>query len=727
MPYQCGVKVITKNYCTPVNVREMKAAFEELKAKVKPEIDWLYETKCDRCGGKATTVYTVYSQIFQCPRCLTKIPLIDCIEIDVGRGEKGGGKGGIKRLCPHCYKFGIEEKISPKGNLKLGFIPVIVGYYCNQGCNPKKRERKFNSEDNNSSEYFKRYDLSKLNEIEKDPIPYWFPKITFIRGDRYIRDGLVYNNIDTVADFYTKQNLWAIAIIKNEIEKFSDERIKNSLLFCLTSILLNVSKMTTNRDRLGFLKGTYYIPQVFRCTNVFGTLENKFRLMITGWNELESLQNTNLIISTDDAQLLQIPSNSIDYIFTDPPYGDKEQYGELNFVWEAWLNFDTSWLDKEIVVNEVRGIYESDWIKKMQNAMSEAYRVLKPGHWVSLCYHDTSEARWTAIQDMMAESGFIIDKLDSALFIDTGQKSYNQKVADQVTKRDLVINFRKPFIGEISNNLTITNDDDSKTLSEKIITIIRDFLGAHPGTTKDRIYDEVVSRMVRAGQMETHNFEDLLGRVAEPNKPEGSTGNGLRWYLKETELNAVDSAETMKEDAAYEKISKFVTEFLKKNPENEGVHYSDLFEHYIYAVKDKPRRALVDWLLDYFYKTEEGTYRLPITEEEKKIKSEGRAKGIARRIRHYIAHLEQGIPIREQDRPSDTTLADWLRHCRRAGMYEQGKVLYEKGGIRIDRLPENQQVAVEEDYMVCVRNLARGVGKAPKAAKRKKKSDVITL
>jgi hypothetical protein len=60
-------------------------------------------------------------------------------------------------------------------------------------------------------------------------------------------------------------------------------------------------------------------------------------------------------------------------------------------------------------------------------------------------------------------------------------------------------------------------------------------------------------------------------------------------------------------------------------------------------------------------------------------------------------------------------------------MYEQGKVLYEKGGIRIDYLSENQQVAVDEDYMVCVRNLARDVGKAPAATKRKKKNDVLTV
>ncbi len=73
---------ITKNYCTPVDVHELQRAFEELKRKVKPEIDWLYETKCDRCGGKATTAYTVYSQVFQCPRCLEKVPLFDCVEVE---------------------------------------------------------------------------------------------------------------------------------------------------------------------------------------------------------------------------------------------------------------------------------------------------------------------------------------------------------------------------------------------------------------------------------------------------------------------------------------------------------------------------------------------------------------------------------------------------------------------------------------------------------------------
>jgi adenine-specific DNA methylase len=102
---------ITKNYCTPVNVEELKKAFEELKRKVKPEIDWLYETRCDRCGGKATTAYTVYSQVFQCPRCMQRVPLFDCVEVE---GQTAKGKNKRIRVCPRCYARGIVEEISTR-------------------------------------------------------------------------------------------------------------------------------------------------------------------------------------------------------------------------------------------------------------------------------------------------------------------------------------------------------------------------------------------------------------------------------------------------------------------------------------------------------------------------------------------------------------------------------------------------------------------------------------
>ena len=437
--------------------------------------------------------------------------------------------------------------------------------------------------------------FGKIKEIESKSIPYWYPSHRMMNVEDNSKPwGVKWRagtaNFRTVAELFTKRNLWALAKMLSEINSIS----RTDLRIIFTWAVLKCSiMMRFCEDGIGRItSGSYYIPQIRRDSNVLNYFEEAIGDVIRHHQEkILELHNKNLnvCISTQDSKIIkEINDNSIDYIFTDPSYSDKVQYGEMNFIWESWLNFDTRWHKDEIIVNDIQGKSKVEWAAMMLQAMKECYRVLKPGRWISLCYHDTSEGTWALLQDLMAEAGFIVDDNLSALFIDTSQKTMNQILADKVNRRDLVINFRKPRAGEVTGTLIITGEEDSTTFSQKVTAIIRDYLIVHPGMTKDRIYDEVVSRMVRAGQMEAHNFEEILGRVAEPNKPEGSTGNGLRWYLKETELNALDSAETIKEDTAYEKMATFVTEFLQKHPENEGVHYSDLFENYIYAVKDKP-------------------------------------------------------------------------------------------------------------------------------------------
>ena len=162
-----------------------------------------------------------------------------------------------------------------------------------------------------------------------------------------------------------------------------------------------------------------------------------------------------------------------------------------------------------------------------------------------------------------------------------------------------------------------------------------------------------------------------------------------------------------KEDGAAEKLSGFIKTELKASPWLDGIHYSDLFEHFVYTVHEKPRRPMIEWLLDYFYKTESGTYRLPANDDEAKIKAQGRSKGTSRRIKRYLAFLEQGVAIPNGEQPSDATLADWIRHAKLSGMFAAGKMLFERGGLSLDRLPEEGAVNVEEDYQVCVRLLTR--------------------
>jgi DNA modification methylase len=708
---------ITKNYCTPVDVDELQRAFEELQRKVKPEMDWLYETRCDRCDGRATTEYTVYSQVFQCSRCLEKVILFDCVDVE---GHTAKGKPKKKKVCPNCFARGHIEEIRSQSQ-KFGYVPVIVGYRCLEGC-PGIIERRHNDSDAKKRSFFHNHDLTKIEEIQAKSIPYNYPQGFDMTGfSRYQRDALRLYGIKEVADLFTKRNLWALSAIRKAIQDHHDSEIRDALLFSFTGILLGMSRMNRYRPDVSYptniLNGIYYIPQIGQEEPPFEHFKNKVNRIIKGFSLInDELESAHLTISTQSAiDLSEISGLSVDYIFTDPPYSDRVQYGELNFVWEAWLDFDTDWLNDEIIVNEVREKTDLEWANLMKMAFLECYRVLKPGRWLSLCYHDTSEGTWQLVQDFMTEIGFIPEKSESALFIDTDSKSYNQLTAEKVTKRDLVINFRKPYPEEITGQLTLFDASDFATFQEAARVVLVEALTNHPGSTADRLYDELVSRLVRSGQFERHDFDEVLRSVAEPVREARmhnlfekeqpnlfGTHEVVRWYLKAT-VDIVDEAESAKETSAARRLETFMARYLAENPEETGVHYSDLFEQYL-PIKDKPRRLLQEWLPEYFFKTTEGTWRPPANESERIELAALRSSGLLRRVKRFGNALLEGVPPHDRDRPeSPATLADWVRQCRRAGLYEIGRALYEKSGIRFDGLDEVKLIELEEDYQVCVR------------------------
>jgi hypothetical protein len=57
--------------------------------------------------------------------------------------------------------------------------------------------------------------------------------------------------------------------------------------------------------------------------------------------------------------------------------------------------------------------------------------------------------------------------------------------------------------------------------------IISDYLKAHPGSPKDRIYDQFMSKLMKTGRMADHDFEKLLAQVA---RKADDTRNA--WFVK---------------------------------------------------------------------------------------------------------------------------------------------------------------------------------------------------
>ena len=128
-------------------------------------------------------------------------------------------------------------------------------------------------------------------------------------------------NFRTVAELFTKRNLWALAALRSAITRFENDAVRDALMFGLTGITLNSSKMYKERESgRGISSGTYYVPQISREMVVTNGYDYKIETqLIPAFAELAGVDPGHACISTQSCtDLAAVPSNSIDYIFTDP-------------------------------------------------------------------------------------------------------------------------------------------------------------------------------------------------------------------------------------------------------------------------------------------------------------------------------------------------------------------------------------------------------------------------
>jgi len=145
------------------------------------------------------------------------------------------------------------------------------------------------------------------------------------------------------------------------------------------------------------------------------------------------------VVTTGTAAKLGISDASIDYIFTDPPFGENISYADLNFLVEAWHGVRTQ-TDTEAIVDEPKGKDIFDYERLMRDCFVEYYRVLKPGRWMTVVFHNSWNAVWSAIQEALQSAGFVIADVRT---LDRQQGSYRQ-VTSIAVKQDLIISTYKP-------------------------------------------------------------------------------------------------------------------------------------------------------------------------------------------------------------------------------------------------------------------------------------------
>jgi hypothetical protein len=185
------------------------------------------------------------------------------------------------------------------------------------------------------------------------------------------------------------------------------------------------------------MTGTLYVGSLLAEANPIKSLEGKLRDFTKVY---QSLRQWNFVGCGSSAQLASIPDSSIDYIFIDPPFGDNLNYSQLNLLWEGWLRLRTN-VASEAIVDRFTKRDLAFYQEKLRECLAEFRRILKPGRWMTVEFHNSKNAVWNAIQAAILEAGFVIADVRT---LDKKQGTPKQVNSLNAVKQDLVISAYKP-------------------------------------------------------------------------------------------------------------------------------------------------------------------------------------------------------------------------------------------------------------------------------------------
>jgi inorganic pyrophosphatase len=177
-------------------------------------------------------------------------------------------------------------------------------------------------------------------------------------------------------------------------------------------------------------------------------------------------------------------------------------YSELSYLWESWLKVLTD-NELEAIENSVQGKGAAEYRQLMTECFREAYRVLKPGRWMTVEFSNTKASVWNSIQTALTEAGFIVANVSA---LDKKQGSFKAVTTPTAVKQDLVISAYKPNGGFEdrfeSEAQTEEGVWDFVRTHLKYLPVIKKQgydLVAIPERDPRILYDQVISYYVRKG------------------------------------------------------------------------------------------------------------------------------------------------------------------------------------------------------------------------------------
>ncbi|HNT76786.1 MAG TPA: DNA methyltransferase [Anaerolineae bacterium] len=380
---------------TPVDLSQLRKTFDFLRHEVEAKIDSLYNTECPQCGNpRAVATHTIWK---------------DASPIEV---------------WVECKVCQSDKMIKPP---------------------------------------------SEKDSLLPDPVSLWpvqYPTAELLENHRInAKAGM------RVCDLFTPRALAALSLLWSTIRTIENTDVRTVMEFCFSAMLPQASQMVFVIRRRGKVNGEqekgkaevgswvigYWIPTEHFEIHVWRCFENRFRRILKGKQEVNQSIPSSAIACSSFGELsnadygywitqasatdLGLPPQSVDYIFTDPPHGNRIPYLELSLMWNAWLGLDFDWED-EIVISEAKNRQKdaADYQQRLALAFRKMWEVLKTDGYISIAFNSLDDETWLSLLNTLTMTGFTITDIAP---LEYSARSVIQDTRKNALKTDFVITGQK--------------------------------------------------------------------------------------------------------------------------------------------------------------------------------------------------------------------------------------------------------------------------------------------
>jgi 16S rRNA G966 N2-methylase RsmD len=350
------------------------------------------------------------------------------------------------------------------------------------------------------------------------------------------------SDVHNVEELFTEEQLAHLAILKWSIKKEKQPNIQKTLLLMFSGLLNKVNltyhSSAGRSDGRGnssvFAYYRYRIAKKPAFVDIWTFFESRLKKVIAAKKEIEHKINEQTI---KNAQVLKgtatdlqfIKSESIDYIYTDPPYGKKIPYLDLSTMWNAWLDLKVTERDyaEEAIEGGEHNKSKEDYGKLIKGSIEEMYRVLKFDRWMSFVFAHQDPALWYLIVYSAETAGF---EYAGAVKQSNGQSSFKKRQHPfTVLQGQLIINFKK-----VRNPKAILKANLGMKIGDIIIQTIEGIIAKNHGATLEEINDELIIKGLELGFLDLmkQEYSDLTSLLTETFE---YSGESQKFFIRENQ------------------------------------------------------------------------------------------------------------------------------------------------------------------------------------------------